>query len=242
MTRLRPQDELRACEYRADTEKPGFEGYAARYLTPDSHGSVFARGAFRKTLAERGNRLPLLFNHDPNQVIGKVTEARSDSKGLKFRADVIEETTLGKDVMALVRAEALTGMSFAFRSHKERPGTAEDQIDLTGFKGVKPEELRFITEAAVKELTVATFPSNLGATIDHYRSEDDEEARLEEIFEELRSFGIEDERLDALLADIHQLRSQDTPGGDESSDDTPAEESRHKIDMEIDLILLEVAL
>lgn len=242
MARQRPQDETRACEYRADTERPGFEGYAARYLTPDSHGSVFARGAFRKTIAERGNRLPLLYNHDPNQVIGKVTEVRSDSQGLRFRADVIEETTLGKDVMALVRAEALTGMSFAFRSMKERPGTADDQIDLSGFKGVKPEELRFITEAAVKELTVATFPSNLGAQITSYRSDDAEDARLEEIFEELRSFGIEDERLDSLLDHIHQLRSQDTPGGDESFNNTPAEESRHKIDMEIDLLLLEVAL
>lgn len=242
MARQRPQDELRACEYRADAERPELEGYAARYLIPDNHGSVFARGAFRKTLAERGNRLPLLFNHDPNQVIGRVTEARSDSKGLKFKANVIEETALGKDVMALVRAEALSGMSFAFRSMKERPGTEDDQIDLSGLKGVKPEELRFITEAAVRELTVATFPSNLGATITAYRSEDEEDARLEDIFEELRSFGIEDERLDELLDHIHQLRSQDTPGDDEPPNGTPVEESRHKIDMDIDLLLLEVAL
>lgn len=222
-------------EYRAEPDSSNLSGYAASYLTVDSHGSAFSRRAFTKTLRERGDRIPVLYNHDSDKLVGKVEQFRSDQKGLGFNAKIVEESMWGKEVMVLARAGALTGMSFGFRSIKERPGLPTDGIVLDGLRGVKPEEIRFIEEVHLKEISAATFPSNDRAGITKYRSEED---RFKYVIEELRELGIDDERVESLLASI-QGENPDTPDGDEPPDGTRSEdESRH----ELDTILIELTL
>lgn len=223
-------------EYRAEPDSSNLSGYAASYLTVDNHGSVFSRRAFSKTLRERGDRIPVLYNHDPDKLVGKVSQFRSDQKGLFFNAKIVEESMWGKEVMTLARAEALTGMSFGFRSIKERPGLEADGINLEGMNGVKPEELRFIEEVYLKEISPAPFPSNDRASITKYRSEEDQ---FRYVIEELRNIGIEDERIENLIASIRE--SQDDTRADEnepSIDTQHVDESRH----EVDNLLIELTL
>jgi HK97 family phage prohead protease len=203
----------------------------------DSKGSAFSRRAFNKTLRERGDRIPLLYGHDKAKVIGKAQELRSDSKGLFFNARVVEETFWGKEVMSLVRAGAISGASFGFRSVKERPGRPTDNIDLSEHRGVQPEEIRFIEEVSLHEISIEPFPSNPRAGITSVRSEDPEEA-LYEIIESLRSMDLTGEQIDMLTAEIRSLA--DTESDDEPSDDTRSADSRHSLDIEIELALIEV--
>lgn len=242
MPRLATDESRDFAEVRADKESAGFSGYAARFLIPDSHGSVFSRSSFNKTLRERKDRIPVLFNHDPDKIIGKATELRADGKGLRFDSRIAEDTFWGKEVMSLVRADILTGMSFGFRSIRERPGLPTDNIDLSAHRGAKPEEIRFIEEVRLKELSAVPFPSNESSQIDSYRSEDADEA-LEEIIENLRNLDLTSEQIERLteelrsFADTHQEEAPITEGPV-----TLDEESRHKLELDIDAFLIEVDL
>lgn len=231
-------DEIRA---ESNPQEPGFSGYAARFLIPDSHGSVFGRNAFRKTVRERGDRIPILFNHDPDKIIGKAAELRSDATGLRFRARVNENVHWGKEVMELVRSELLSGMSFRFWSVKERSGLESDKIDLSNFRNVRPEELRFVEEAGLREISPVTFPSNDAARIESYRSDDRLEF-FEELTESIRAADLDPDHIARLTALIDSFRDADTldepepPLGTSLNDD----ESRHKLDMDFDLFTIEV--
>lgn len=239
-----PAEETREFEVRAsaNAEEPGFSGYAANFLSVDSHGSAFGRSAFRKTIRERGDKIPVLYNHDPDKLIGKTSELRSDAKGLKFSARIIEDTTWGKDVMALVRAEILTGASFRFNSIKERPGLPADNINLDGLRGVKPEDIRFIEEVRLKEISPVTFPSNPLSQIESYRSEDHDEF-IEELVDRIRSAELDADQIERLTETIDALRSALADDSDEQPEPlvTPlSDEARHKLHLDIDLLLLEV--
>ena len=228
--------ELEDIEIRADAEHPGFSGYAARFNSVDSHGSAFTRSAFRKTLRERGDRIKVLFNHDPDKVIGKATELRADAKGLYFNARIAEETTWGKEVMTLIRADILDGMSFGFRSIRERPGLTTDNLDLSAHRGAKPEEVRVIEEVRLKELSVASFPSNESSLIDSYRSEDADEV-LSDLLESIRNADLTSGQIEKLSENIRCLADI---LDDAAPPSTHVDENRHQLDIDIDLILLEL--
>src|SRR5690606_25516505 len=176
------------------------------------------------------------YGHDRAKVIGKATELRTDSKGLRFNARVVEETFWGKEVMSLVRAGVLTGASFGFRSVKERAGRPTDGIDLSEHRGVQPEEIRFIEEVVLQEISAEPFPSNPRAGIDGVRSEDQEEL-FGELIESIRSMDLTGDQIEALTAEIRALA--DTNEDDEPSDDTRSADSRHSLDIDIELFLIE---
>jgi HK97 family phage prohead protease len=83
--------------------------YAAAFGNVDSYGDIIMPGAFKKTIAERGpagsDQLKYLNQHDPWQLVGKVTEAYEDGEGLVLTAKVAN-TTLGNDVLELEKEGA----------------------------------------------------------------------------------------------------------------------------------------
>ena len=64
-------------------------------------------GAYKKTIAENGDRVKYLYQHDMNQPIGKMTELYEDDKGLVFVAE-IAKTQLGNDVVQLMKSGVIT--------------------------------------------------------------------------------------------------------------------------------------
>ncbi len=84
-------------------------GYAALFERQDRGGDVIAPGAFVDSLS-KGRRIPLLWQHDPNRPIGTVEMAAEDAKGLRIIARLDAE-----DPANLVRAKAVTGLSFGYR-------------------------------------------------------------------------------------------------------------------------------
>ena len=92
-------------------------------------------GAFSRVLGENPD-VRALFNHDPNNVLARSTNQtltlRQDSRGLYIEVRP-SDTTVGRDVVALIERGDVTGMSFAFtiaRVRWEEFGEDEDELDM----------------------------------------------------------------------------------------------------------------
>ncbi len=113
-----------------------FDGYAALFNREDLGHDVIAPGAFAASLKDRGaGAVKLLFQHDPNQPIGVWTELREDSKGLYAQGRLMPDVARAREVLALMRAGALDGLSIGFKTIKGRrdPRTGQrrlEKIDL----------------------------------------------------------------------------------------------------------------
>lgn len=107
-----------------DVEAGTFEGHASIFNVPDDGmpPDVIMPGAFTKTVQEWGptgaNRIKILALHRNDWLpIGKPLELREDTQGLWFKAK-ISDTTLGRDVLTLLRDGVLTEMSIGFTTVK----------------------------------------------------------------------------------------------------------------------------
>src|SRR5215203_4840868 len=90
---------------------------------------VFRRGAFTRTIQERGDKVKLLTNHDGHErpPIGRATLLREDAASLysEFR---VSKTPAGDEVLELVADRALDAFSIGFvpvRANTARDGTVE---------------------------------------------------------------------------------------------------------------------
>ena len=87
---------------------------------------MVAPGAFADSLGKRGVAgIKLLFQHDANQPIGVWTELREDARGLYARGRLMPEVAKAREVLALMRAGALDGLSIGFRTVKGRRDRAQ---------------------------------------------------------------------------------------------------------------------
>jgi HK97 family phage prohead protease len=154
---------------------PGLSGYAATFWEVDSYGTALVPGAFSTTLKDRGHKIPLLWQHDPQKAIGRNTGLREDATGLRFDAQVVTETAAGAEAMALLRAGVPLGMSFGFETVRKRdydPKVDEDQLTFTYTPETyrkNPEWVTVIEEVRLWESSIVTFAANEAAVIDALR-------------------------------------------------------------------------
>lgn len=88
-----------------------FAGYAAIFNRVDRGGDVVRAGAFRGA----GAHLPLLWEHRPGRVIGRVELLGEDRRGLRVVGQVFDAAAA-----ALVGAREVTGLSFGYRVRRAR--------------------------------------------------------------------------------------------------------------------------
>ena len=92
-----------------------FAGYAAVFDRPDRGGDVVRKGAFAASLAKQNAaEIPLLWQHRPGVVIGRIEHLSEDKRGLR----VIGELGSGaeaRQVAKLLGAGTLDGLSFGYR-------------------------------------------------------------------------------------------------------------------------------
>lgn len=88
-------------------------GYAALFGKRDAGRDAIQPGAFARTLAERSEPLPLLWQHRPDLRIGWVEAAAEDQRGLRVIA--VLDNPLGGAAAALKRG-AVSGLSFGYRA------------------------------------------------------------------------------------------------------------------------------
>jgi HK97 family phage prohead protease len=129
-----------------DVDSDGaFSGYASVFGKVDMAKDAVVAGAFRRSLRLKGpESVRMLFQHDPNQPIGRWTEIREDARGLFVRGKLTPGVAKSQEVLRLMRAGALDGLSIGFR-------TVRAKKDLgTG--------VRRILEADLWEISIVTFP------------------------------------------------------------------------------------
>lgn len=135
-------------EWKAD-EAGVIEGYGSVFDVVDDGGDIVAPGAFTNSL-RTGRKVKMLFQHDPNRVIGTWSEIEEDGKGLRVKGKLLVNTTGGRDAYEQVKDRAIDGLSIGYRSLKS--------MDRNG--------KRVILQADLWEVSLVTFPMNELARID----------------------------------------------------------------------------
>jgi uncharacterized protein len=121
-------------------------GYAALFDRRDAGRDLIRRGAFARTLSERGEPLPLYWQHRPDLRIGWVEAIREDQRGLRVVASI--DNPDGGAAAALRRGQA-TGLSFGYRAR--------------GFS--RDAQGRELTEIELIEVSLVTHPMQHGARV-----------------------------------------------------------------------------
>jgi HK97 family phage prohead protease len=130
----------------------GVEGYASLFGEVDAARDMVMPGAFTQTLKQRGLRkIPMLFQHDPSEPVGVWLELREDFRGLKARGRLIPDVARARELLALMRAGAVDGLSIGYR-------TVRGQID-------PKSRVRRLYQVDLWEISVVLFPLLNGARV-----------------------------------------------------------------------------
>ncbi|AWN24015.1 HK97 family phage prohead protease [Deinococcus irradiatisoli] len=120
-TNVKPADlETKSLNIEIKAEGEGIiTAYAAAFGNTDSYGDVIQKGAFVKTVAERKDKIKVLYNHDyySNLPIGKPINMIEDSFGL-LASMKMSQTQMGQDVYTLAQEGALDSMSIGYSAIK----------------------------------------------------------------------------------------------------------------------------
>jgi HK97 family phage prohead protease len=126
------------------------EGTAVKFDTIDSYRTTFAPTAFNVA----GRSIPMLWSHDPSQVIGSWSSFQIRDGGLTAKGKLNLAVAKAIEVRALLKAGDVSGLSIGF-------STLKDERQANG--------IRRITEARLHEISVVTFASVPGSGITKIR-------------------------------------------------------------------------
>lgn len=142
----------------AQDETPGrFTGYASVFDVVDSWGTVFDRGAFRKTVKDHKGMFPVLRMHNPDEPIG-MARVEEDAKGLRVVDGKLDlEVQIARDVYSGMKMGYISQMSHRFHAIREK------SVDgVTHYSEVRLLEVSAVT---------MNFASNDEAEIETVRAE-----------------------------------------------------------------------
>ena len=128
------------------------EGYASLFGAVDQARDMVMPGAFRETLKQRGLRkIPMLFQHDPAEPVGVWLELAEDFRGLFARGKLIPDVRRASELLALLRAGAVDGLSIGYRTQR---GVIEPRT-----------RVRKLYQVDLWEISIVTFPLLDGARV-----------------------------------------------------------------------------
>ncbi|MCQ0971888.1 HK97 family phage prohead protease [Paracoccus sp. TK19116] len=108
------------------------EGYASLFGVTDQGGDSVLPGAFAaslKRLAGKGDKVRMLWQHDPTRPIGVWDEVREDGKGLWVKGRLLPDVAQAREAAALIKAGAIDGLSIGYRTVRaERDGKSRRQL------------------------------------------------------------------------------------------------------------------
>lgn len=160
------------------------EGYAAGLLNIDRGQDIIFPGAFKADMADFKANGVVCYQHDWTAVIGKPisVEERGEPEYGLFTNSEITSTTLGTDVMKLVKRTVLKTLSIGYRlkeggysilnretllaTLRERAiNTVKQSEIMADFDRRKLSEVMGLFDIALFEYSVVTRPMNANATI-----------------------------------------------------------------------------
>ena len=150
------------------SEDGTFTGYGSVNGNVDSYGERVMPGAFAGSLAKHkreGSSVLMLWQHNPNEPIGIWDDLAEDAKGLWGKGRLIMEVQKAREVHALMKANAIGGLSIGYREIKATPDG----------------NVRNLDELDLREISPVSFPANRRARIEAVKSE-----RMDEFAKRLR--------------------------------------------------------
>jgi len=130
-----------------------FCGYASLFGQVDLARDVVEPGAFSRAIRRRGAAgIRMLYQHDPAEPIGTWLDIAEDERGLLVRGRLTPGVGRAREVLELMRAGALDGLSIGFRTVRARKDARAG--------------VRRIVEADLWEISVVTFPMLPGARVE----------------------------------------------------------------------------
>ena len=217
-----------------DYEGRTVEGYAAVFGNIHLGDDIIHRGAFAKTLAERGNKVKFLWQHNTDEPLGRVLQLNEDERGLFFKA-VISDTARGRDALALLRDGAISGMSIGYDPVR---GGVDYTKDDTG------RTLRNLREVRLWEVSLATLPMNEAAGVTALKEDADAEQEPapapEPVFDAESAITELKTRIEALetkLAPADDAGRVAEPSATEAGPDTPPTSEIETALKELELLL-----
>ncbi len=160
----RPAREVRACkglEIR-ESKQDGVIGVLAGYAAVFNQRSevmfdfveIVKPGAFKRSL-DSGEDVRALAHHQSAGIIGrrsaKTLRVNEDAKGLAIEVDV-PDTTVGRDLLTLVKRGDITGMSFGFQ-------TVQDKWSWEQAQGQPKLYVRELLDVDLFEVSAVTWPA-----------------------------------------------------------------------------------
>ncbi|WP_376709091.1 HK97 family phage prohead protease [Pseudochrobactrum lubricantis] len=150
------------------SEDGTFTGYGSVNGNVDSYGERVMPGAFAASLAKHqreGTNVLMLWQHNPDEPIGIWEDLAEDAKGLRGTGRLILEVQKAREVYALMKNNAIGGLSIGYREIKATPDG----------------NVRNLEELELREISPVSFPANRRARIEAVKSE-----RMEEFVRRLR--------------------------------------------------------
>jgi HK97 family phage prohead protease len=135
------------------TEEGTFEGILSPYGNVDLGGDVVEPGAYTKTLKDRGNTVPLLWQHRSDMPIGELAlEDRAD--GLYCKGKLLMALPEAQRAYLLLKSRIIKGLSIGFE-------TIKDEIK---------DGIRRLKEIKLYEGSIVTFPMNEAAMVNSIKA------------------------------------------------------------------------
>lgn len=165
-------------------------GTAWPFGSADRVGDVIEKGAFASPAT-----LPMLFAHDQGQVIGVWDQITETETGLTVKGRLlVEDVERAREVRAMVKAGAVTGLSIGFITKAATPR----------------QRGRTITALELHEISVVAVPAHPGAQITSLKSVMSEESQVEN--EEIKTPAnvpeIDTKTFDRINARLDQLEAK----------------------------------
>ncbi|MEO0347879.1 MAG: phage major capsid protein [Pseudomonadota bacterium] len=139
----------------AADDQGSFCGYASVFDVIDQHHDTISRNAFDDHLKQQPS-IKLLWQHNPNKPIGKITSISSDEYGLKFTAQLNLELKQAQEAYALIKHGDINNLSIGFECLKSNYDAKR--------------KCNVITKIKLLEISLVTFAANELATINNVKN------------------------------------------------------------------------
>ena len=204
-------------------------GYLSNFDNKDYDDDIIVKGAFKKSIDERGKSILFLNQHDWKQPHGFFRLLQEDSKGLYFESNPLIDTSYSVDTMKLYEAGIIKEHSIGFVTEK----SDYDQ----------KEKVRYIKEVKLYEGSNVTMGANPETPFTGFKSLTLKEAndQVSRIVKMLRNGTLTDETFMQLEIALKQLQKHSFELGknslaEPSIDTQPIIIEEPKINKEIEII------
>lgn len=136
-------------QYTEGGEDGSFTGYGSVFGVLDNQNDIILKGAFERSLLEKGADIKLLWQHKTDEPIGVFDEIREDEYGLYVKGRLLLDVQRAREAYALMKVGALKGLSIGY------------SVNVADFEEIK--SARLIVDVDLFEVSLVTFPANKDA-------------------------------------------------------------------------------